>query len=306
MRRPLSVLTTTVALLAVWLVGVTGGPASASGATHSTKWLLNHLTVGPTDHAGYQRSLFKLWDSAGNGCDVRDRVLIRDAVNVTVGPGCKLTGTWKSPYDGIVTTNSTLVQVDHVVPLADAWRSGAWRWSPATREAYANDIGTKYDLLAVSAHSNESKSDRDPSEYLPPRTSFDCRYMADYVGVLWRWRLHISPSLKSFLVTRLARCDWPNVHEPTRPTVNYATVTNPSATPSPTPTPSDTPTPTASPTVTATPTPTQSQASGCTKTSSGNCIVAGQFCPSASRGKYGTDAQGRLLICGDDGHWHYA
>jgi hypothetical protein len=58
--------------------------------------------------------------------------------------------------------------------------------------AYASDLGTRYDLLAVSAHSNESKSDKGRDQWLPPRTSFDCRYMADYTAVLWRWRWRLT------------------------------------------------------------------------------------------------------------------
>jgi hypothetical protein len=197
-------------------------PAAASHARHiSTKRLLSRLTVKAAHPAGYERSKFKLWDTHPDGCNTRDKVLIRDAKRKPhIGAGCALThGKWVSPYDGITTTNPTDVQIDHVVPLAAAWRAGAWKWDPKTREAYANDRGTSYDLLAVSAHSNESKSDKGPDQWLPPRTSFDCRYMADYTAVLWRWRLTIDRTEHRFLHSHLAACGWPHMVEPKRPPI---------------------------------------------------------------------------------------
>jgi hypothetical protein len=189
--------------------------------TVSTRLLLGKLTVGPTYHSGYVRTKFELWTAHPDGCDTREKVLIRDAVVTPhIGAGCYLTGgKWRSPYDGVTTRNPTDVQVDHMVPLAAAWGAGAWRWTAATRRDFANDLGTRYDLLAVSAHSNESKSDKAPDQWLPPNASFDCHYMADYTAVLWRWRLAISPTQKAFLHLHLRRCGWPAVPAPTRPAI---------------------------------------------------------------------------------------
>jgi hypothetical protein len=203
----------------------TASPAAATPAairTMSTHALLDHLTVGSTYHRGYVRSKFSLWSEHPDGCNTRYQVLIRDAVRKPiVEAGCYLAhGKWVSPYDGFTTTNPTKIQIDHVVPLAVAWGSGAWRWDAATRKAFANDLGTSYDLLAVSGRSNEAKGDSGPDKWLPPRRSFDCRYMADYTAVLWRWHLHIDPTQKSFLSNHLRTCGWPNVKEPARPTIH--------------------------------------------------------------------------------------
>jgi hypothetical protein len=204
------------------------GPATANAAaavpsahSFSTHTLLDKLTVGPTYHAGYVRSKFSLWSEHPDGCNTRYQVLIRDAVvKPAIGAGCFLThGKWVSPYDGFTTTNPTKIQIDHVVPLAVAWGSGAWRWSAATRKAFANDLGTHYDLLAVSGRANEAKGDSGPDEWLPPQRSFDCRYMADYTAVLWRWHLTIDPTQKSFLSSHLSACDWPKASEPKRPVI---------------------------------------------------------------------------------------
>lgn len=197
----------------------TAAPSVRRISSHS---LLDHVSVGTTYHSGYVRSKFSLWSEQGGGCNTRDEVLIRDAVvKPRVESGCFLAhGKWVSPYDGFTTKNPTKIQIDHVVPLAVAWGSGAWRWSAATRKAFANDLGTFYDLLAVSSHANEAKGDSGPDEWLPPRRSFDCRYMADYTAVLWRWHLHIDPTQKSFLSSHLRSCGWPAVSEPTRPAIH--------------------------------------------------------------------------------------
>jgi hypothetical protein len=167
------------------------------------------------------------------------------------------------------------------VPLADAWYEGAYRWNAATREHFANDLGTRYDLLAVSGHSNESKGDEGPDEWLPPRKSFDCRYMADYTAVLWRWRLTIDSTQKAFLHSHLAACGWPTVKEPPRPAIHLRSSSS-----------------TGGGGGTAT--------HACTRTSTGNCIKAGEFCPQADYGHYGYDANGDRLECtGDSSHPHW-
>ena len=104
-------------------------------------------------------------------------MLIRDAVRKPqVEAGCYLAhGRWVSPYDGFTTTNPTKIQIDHVVPLGVAWGSGAYTWNANTRKRFANDLGTRYDLLAVSGRSNQLKSDYGPDRWLPPRKAFDCR-----------------------------------------------------------------------------------------------------------------------------------
>jgi hypothetical protein len=152
--------------------------------------LVNKLKVSAERDAGYDRDLFKHWiDANNNNCDTRDEVLLRQ--NKASRAVCNAaTGRWFSAYDGLALTNSSDLDVDHFVPLAEAWRSGARRWNAATRTRYANDL-YGYSLLAVSAGSNRSKSDQDPSQWLPPRQSFRCQYLARWVAVKYRWRLSV-------------------------------------------------------------------------------------------------------------------
>jgi hypothetical protein len=184
--------------------------------------LLGQLVVAAEHPAGYDRSLFPLWvDADHDGCNTRYEVLIAEAVTAPhVGSGCTLTrGKWFSRYDGVTTRDPSTFDIDHLVPLAEAWQSGAWRWSTATRTRYANDLGYGPDLVAVSAHSNRSKGDQEPQTWLPPRSSFDCTYIAWWVAVKWRWHLKIDQTEKNFLTSHLRSCGWPRVTQPTRPRI---------------------------------------------------------------------------------------
>ncbi|GGT45056.1 hypothetical protein GCM10010254_75090 [Streptomyces chromofuscus] len=86
-------------------------------------------------------------------------------------------------------TSAAGLDIDHMVPLAEAWDSGASAWTPQRREAYANDQGAEQSLVAVTARSNRSKADQDPAEWLPPAADVHCQYLAEWVGAKLRWAL---------------------------------------------------------------------------------------------------------------------
>jgi len=209
-------------LVALFAVGACTG-LSVAASTVSAPRLLSNLTVASPHAAGYSRDLFNLWiDANGDGCDTRKEVLISEArVSPHIGAGCSLTGgRWWSAYDNLFITNSSSLDIDHFVPLAEAWRSGAYRWSPGTREAYANDLGYSLSLIAVSASTNRSKSDADPAGWLPPFNSYRCTYVATWVAIKWRWRLTIDSLEKGALTLGLAGCGAAaNVLQPTRAAV---------------------------------------------------------------------------------------
>lgn len=143
---------------------------------------------------GYTRDAFKHWNAGldpADGCSTRAEVLLDEAVEPpAVGPGCRLTGgRWWSYYDATWVTSASGLDIDHMVPLAEAWDSGASAWSPARREAYANGQEAEISLVAVTARSNRSKADQDPAQWLPPATDAHCRYVAEWVGTKLRWNL---------------------------------------------------------------------------------------------------------------------
>ncbi|MFD7076867.1 HNH endonuclease family protein [Nocardioides sp. NPDC059952] len=171
----------------------------------------------PDGLAVYVRSSFGGgWaDSDGNGCNQRDDVLLRDAVEVRTRPqgSCDhdvLAGTWVDPYTGgrLVFTDlkepgqAQAIQIDHVVPLSEAWRSGASGWSSDRRRAFADDLGN---LLAVDGPTNMSKSDDDPAGWRP-RKGFQCAYAARWIETKTRWSLAADDSERRALGEMLGFC----------------------------------------------------------------------------------------------------
>ncbi|HET9517832.1 MAG TPA: HNH endonuclease family protein [Actinoplanes sp.] len=167
---------------------------------------LNRLTVArAASMRGYSRDRFPHWRSTGNNCDVRDTVLERDGRSVRVR-GCNVTsGRWTSSYDGRTFTDPSQVDIDHMVPLANAWRSGAADWTDDKRSDFANDL-ERPQLIAVSATSNRAKGDQDPSTWKPKLTDVWCDYAQDWIAVKSHWRLSVTTAEKTALTDMLEKC----------------------------------------------------------------------------------------------------
>ena len=160
--------------------------------------VLKTISVQNEYTRGYKRSLFQHWlDIDGDGCDAREQVLKRDAVGLPQVDPFKcfvVEADWLSPYDGVRTSDRTRVDIDHTVALKEAWDSGAWQWNEAQRTAFANDTSDTRSLIASSSSSNRSKSDRDPSNWMPPLRGYWCTYSANWIAVKARWGLSMDQS----------------------------------------------------------------------------------------------------------------
>ncbi|GLZ60927.1 HNH endonuclease family protein [Micromonospora sp. NBRC 107095] len=193
------------------LVGVSALPASAappgipSKATAQSQ--LNALTVASQGStSGYSRDLFPHWVTISGSCNTREQVLKRDGASVVVDSSCAATsGRWYSPYDGATWTAAADVDIDHVVPLAEAWRSGANSWTTSRRQSFANDL-TRPQLIAVTDNVNQSKGDQDPSTWQPPLSSYRCTYSKMWITVKYSWGLTLQSSEKSALQSMLNTC----------------------------------------------------------------------------------------------------
>lgn len=148
------------------------------------------LTVRPEDTgAHYNRDEWGGWTPRGGGCDTRETVLRRAGLNIQLGPNCRVTsGTWISAYDGIELHTPAQVQIDHIVPVREAARSGARTWTRKRRAEFYNDLAN---LIAVSAASNTAKGDRDPARWLPPKTQARCDYAQIYIATKARYGLTV-------------------------------------------------------------------------------------------------------------------
>lgn len=144
-------------------------------------------------------------DVDGDGCDQRSQVLARDLEGAVRKPGrCAVTsGTLHDPYTGQTITSVSKIQIDHVVPLAEMWRSGAKAWTPEQRAQAANNLTN---LLAVQGKTNQSKGDKTPDVWLPPNSAFHCTYARIYVTVKATYALTVTALERQALTNALTAC----------------------------------------------------------------------------------------------------
>lgn len=152
-----------------------------------------------------------------NGCDTRNDILARDLENVELSrSGCVvISGTMvDDPYTGETypwvrgVGTSTLVQIDHVIPLKYAWEHGAAHWSQAEREEYANDPDV---LIASHGPSNASKQDKGPArwpESWPANMpELRCNYAQHWLLVADKWNIAVNPEDADWLVQTHSLCE---------------------------------------------------------------------------------------------------
>ena len=139
---------------------VGSGEAQTSNADEASATLQELAVASPGSMSSYSREEFRNWSKASDfgwdppqaSCDAREAALVRDGKNVEVGSGCKVTsGSWYDPYTDQTYSDPQDLDIDHVVPLANAWRSGASSWNDEQRQRYANDPEV---LLSVEDNAN--------------------------------------------------------------------------------------------------------------------------------------------------------
>jgi len=166
----------------------------------------------------YIRDAWSHWDDVdGNGCDARQDALIAwSVVPATVnraGTCTVITGSWVSPYDGITTSVPGDFDVDHLVPLQNAFISGGWRWDSTRRRAFAND---PQELVVSSATSNRTKGSDPPDQWRPPNRDSWCAYATGWLAVKVTWDLTATTSERDALGQMLDSCGdagpvWPGI-----------------------------------------------------------------------------------------------
>jgi hypothetical protein len=200
-------------LVVVTSLAVLAVPAVAGAETLRLRAAVRSLTRADESPDGYDRDLFKHWIDADGDCqDTREEVLIAES-RVPLD-GCTVTeGEWFSPYDHETWTASSDVDIDHLVPLKEAWDSGAAAWGDHRRLRYANDLRDPRSLVAVTDNVNQSKGDRDVAEWRP--TFGVCAYVRHWTAVKLRWGLAVDSTEKTELVRLAGTC--PNKFVRVRP-----------------------------------------------------------------------------------------
>ena len=177
---------------------------------------LDKLAVkGRAPKTGYARAQFgSPWtDVNRNGCDTRNDILKRDLTNIVFKAGTRdcvvVTGDLIDPYSGTLINfvkgngTSTLVQIDHLVALGNAWVTGAFKLDIKARTELAND---PLNLLAVQGRLNSQKQDGDAATWLPPLKSYRCKYVARQIAVKTKYNLWVTAPEKSVMKNILAKC----------------------------------------------------------------------------------------------------
>ncbi|REF00665.1 HNH endonuclease family protein [Thermomonospora umbrina] len=203
---------TTVSALAgalvVGFVAITGSAAPPPPPDADTaRQQLDEIATAPERPlTGYSRDKYPHWTTVSGTCNTRETVLKRDGESVVTDASCAATsGTWTSPYDGAVWTAASDVDIDHMVPLAQSWQSGADTWTTERRREFANDLSSSQ-LWAVTDNVNQAKGDKDPAEWRPPLTSFWCTYARSWIEVKHRYQLASDEAEKTALGEMLDTC----------------------------------------------------------------------------------------------------
>lgn len=159
------------------------------------------------DSTAYRRSEWKHWIDADSDCqDTRQEVLIDESViPVTFDErGCKvISGRWICPYTGMVFTDPSQLDVDHMVALNSAHEAGGWRWDRERKMMYANELNQPIHLVAVYKGANRSKGSKKPNEWLPPNKYYRCLYVLDWVNIKMQWELTMTPDESEFIINYL-------------------------------------------------------------------------------------------------------
>jgi len=176
---------------------------------------LNALNVNDDFSAipSYDRDLyFGSWIDEDNDCqNTRAEVLLLESlssVSFRDSGSCTVdSGEWYDPYTDTIYYFASDVDIDHFVPLYDAFYSGAYLWPEFKRIEYANDIYVfEHHLIAVEKGENRSKGKKPPHEWLPPNTNYHCEYVANWINIKYLWELTITTQEKNFLQNTLQGC----------------------------------------------------------------------------------------------------
>ncbi len=160
----------------------------------------------------YDRSEWPHWIDADGDCqDTRQEVLVAESttpVRFTDAKRCKVaSGRWVCPYTGRVITDPHELDVDHMVPLHAAHRSGGDRWTREQRRRYANALDDADHLVAVDKAANRSKGDKGPEAWLPEAEAYRCDYVRAWVRIKDAWDLAMTIEEKAAIARILAMCD---------------------------------------------------------------------------------------------------
>ena len=170
----------------------------------------------PADLPAYDRARWGRWRDADGDCqDTRQEVLISESlvpVTYRTARHCRVaSGEWFGAFTGTTVVEPGALDIDHLVPLANAHRSGAWAWPEARKRSYYNSLDDADHLIAVTASANRSKGARGPEEWRPTNESYWCEYARDWIRIKQAWGLSVTSAEARALEAMLVRCEAPTI-----------------------------------------------------------------------------------------------
>lgn len=222
MRTRVHIAAVTAALVIITSLTPTSAMAAAPGEQGLVAEMLDQLRVSAPSTAAYISGRFREGlDLDGDGCDTKQEILFQKSeVPATVEGDCTvISGQWTSYYDNVIHVDPAATELEHLVPLKEAWISGAWSWSDAQRDAFANDTDDSRTLNIVTPGISAVKADKDPAGWVPqlPFENTRCVYASQWIVVKLRWNLAIDPAEKTALQKALAQCFQPTAVVPVFP-----------------------------------------------------------------------------------------
>lgn len=228
MKKMLAALAATAALTTSTITATSADALTRSNASASSlrngmsvsmnaawaRTTMTKLKMAPSgSNAGYSRAQFPHWRDASvngwpvapsNSCDTRAAALYRDGRMVKVSPKCtNMVGMWTDPYTGSVVLSPSKMQGDHMVPLANAWRSGAKSWATAKRVQFANDPLV---VVSVLGTANAAKGDKGPEAWKPSNKAAYCAYAERWIAVKAKYSLSVNAAERTALTNMLVGC----------------------------------------------------------------------------------------------------
>ena len=177
---------------------------------------LTVVEIDPVVADAYERSDFGWgwYDLDRDGQDARAEALIlycqrpdKTLEFATDDERRVVAGRWRCRFTGDIYRDASQLDIDHYVPLKNAWISGAHAWTDERRRHYANGLGIKSPkrswLIPVAASANRAKGAKSPDEWLPPRLQYHDRYAAVWVATKHYWHMSVTAAEKFALLSLL-------------------------------------------------------------------------------------------------------
>ncbi len=189
----------------------TTGPGATADSIANGRVLPASIAEVASDRPDYDRGTWRHWTDEDRDCqNARQEVLIVESsvvVTFQSDEQCRVaTGHWVGPYTGTEVDDPGSLDVDHMVPLENAHRSGGWNWSPERKREFANYLGYENHLIATTARANRSKGSKGPEEWRPPLEDYWCQYAVDWVTIKNEWGLTVTEAEYVALSDMLATC----------------------------------------------------------------------------------------------------